>query len=1335
MRPLIVLFLLCLFSTSQAASKPPRLLWLTLDITPAARHALIASEAAKAGFELMAVDYPLRSTALDAAQTRELEAKIKRAQMIWIDAPHSSVEAKLKALAGDSLQQAKSNVVWITAGEPGANDNSLRAFLQAGGKANTAQAFAIADAQLAGKPLTNLAAPALLAQRGIYHLDAPKLFANATELRRWADGRGDHRPAVALLLHRYHFVHGATAWVDDWLRRFEAKGMLAYAVFSSHLAGDSLAALMEDAPAHLQANVIVTHALLPQAGALQPLFSRWGAPILATQPFRTGDASAWAASETGLPQSDLPFYFAQPEAAGAIDPVLVVAHAKGGREPQLIAAQADAVVAKAARLIDLQTEPVADKKLVAFVYNYPPGGDHFGASFLNVPRSLESSSKGLLAAGYRVEPLTEAEWISQLKPLIAAYYPSADLAGLLTRDQAGALLLADYQAWFATLPQPLQQRIKARWGEPASSRYIVQQKGAQVFVIPRLQRGNLTVLPQPPREETLRQGQDPFMHKSKTPLSHHYLAVYLWARLQFKADALIHFGTHGTQEWAAGKLRALDVFDEALLPLGDLPVVYPYIVDNLGEALTAKRRGRALMVSHRTPSFAPAGFNSRMASMHELMHEWETVDAGPTRLALERQMVAAFVEHQLHRDLGWSAEQIAANFSGFLELLHPYLDRLAQSSQPQGLAAFGQVPDAAARRGTILQMLRQPLIDALGEDIDEAFLINHEGVATARPARWLEVALKDAVAASTLDLRPAEVAGYVPNRAARKAIDTPALLKLALRAQELEAKLATEGEMPGLLTALSGRFVAAAYGGDPIRNPDSLPTGRNLVGLDPSRLPTKQAFEVAQRLFASWYAEQGKAAPQRLALSLWAGETLRHQGLMEGQALAALGAVPIWDDSGRPTGVRVLPLSELGRPRVDVLLSITGSYRDQFPALMALLGQAVAAVAAAEPDNAINRNTNKVVAELRGKGLSKSEAQALAQARVFGNATGDYGTGVSDAVQANGLQADDARLGQLFLQRMSQPYLNGEPLKLSKPAVAGQALGAHLKQTDAALMSRSSHLYAMLSSDDPFQYLGGLSAAAKAAGRPQGLSLHVSQLQDASDVQTESASRSIALEMQSRYLHPGWLKSQKAEGYAGTLQVLKAVQFAWGWQAVAPETVRPDHWQSFYDTLVRDKQKLGLPEWLNQNKQAYAQALERMVQAERLGYWKPDAATRTELATTYQALTRDAPLHQELAAVRQWSAEQLQQAVAAPAAAAAPPKASQVKPTQIAPAPVPVPTPTQRGLLLQAQETPIASPAQPVVTAQISQALTWVAMALFMSLGAAWQGRRMPRNSMTQVPI
>jgi cobaltochelatase CobN len=724
-----------------------------------------------------------------------------------------------------------------------------------------------------------------------------------------------------------------------------------------------------------------------------------------------------------------------------------------------------------------------------------------------------------------------------------------------------------------------------------------------------------------------------------------------------------------------------------------------------------------------------------MAHMHELMHEWETVDPGPTRQGLERQMIQQFVEHNLHHDLGWTAEQIAANFSGYLELLHPYLDRLAQSSQPKGLAVFGVVPDEAQRRGSILQLLRVPLIEALGEDIDEAFLIDHEGVAKARPARWLDLALKDPLAASQLDLRPSTPASgneaFVPNRAARKPIDQTALYQLALRAQEMSARLSTEGEMPGLLRALDGRFIPAAYGGDLLRNPESLPTGRNLTGLDPNRLPTRQAFEAAQALFKRWYEEQRRTgtAPTRLALSLWAGETLRHQGVMEAQALVALGAVPVWDATGRPSSIKLLSPAELGRPRVDVLLSITGSYRDQFPALMKLLDQAVAAAGEAEPDNAIASNNRQVAAELRKAGLKPAQAQALAQARVFGNPAGDYGTGIADAVQDNGLKSQDGqtdpRLGQLFLSTMSQPYVDGEPLSVP-PAQAREALGAHLRHTDAALMSRSSHLYAMVSSDDPFQYLGGLAAAAKVAGNTRGVALHVSQLQDAAEQHTETAAQAIALEMQSRYLHPGWLQAQKAEGWAGALQVLKAVQYSFGWQHVAPGTVRADHWQSFFDVLVKDKHRLGVPEWLKQNPQAYAQALERLVQADRMGYWKPDAQTRQELASLYRDLTQAAPLSNELAAVRRWTADQLPQVVpsmrqAAPAAAARPAAKAPARATPAVP-----PVPAVRGLALQ--RVPDAPKPAPRVNTQrsLEQALAWIAMALLMCGGAMWQSRRAP---------
>lgn len=1306
-RSLLFLLVAVLAGAAQAQT----LLWLSTDLTPPTRGASVERLGREAGWSVRQLELPLRPPQPGADEQAGIADAIAGVSMVWIDAPHPAALVRLQAALRDHLAAFESRMsrppVWVPPEPPGAGIEAaarMAAYLRTGGQDNIRHALTLARAMLDGKPAPQLPAPVPWPTRGIHHPDAPGLLSNAAEFVRWQQAQPGlrDRPRVAVLVHRYHFVDGSAAWLDEWLRVFEREGLAAFAAFAQPSDPASLAALLET-DGRVAARVLVLHQILPQASSLQPLFQRWDVPVLATLPFRRGGTAAWEQDPSGLAHTDVPFYLAQPEAAGAIDPLLVAAHGEQGRRVELLARQAQAVAAKARRLVQLQQRPAVERRLVAMVYNYPAGASNFGASFLNVPRSLQQVSSGLAEAGYLTGQLSEADWIGRIQPLLAAYYEGADPAALLASGQAAALPLERYRAWWEQLPGPVRQRIEHHWGPPGRSRYVVVQAGRPVFVIPRFQLGNLSVLPQPPREETLRKGQNAFSHRTQVPLSHHYLATYLWAQ---EADALIHFGTHGTQEWAAGKARGLDVLDDALLPLGDVPVVYPYIVDNLGEALTAKRRGRALLISHRTPTFSPAGFAPRMAHMHELMHEWETADDGPTKRALQRKLVAQFVEHQLHRDLGWSAARVAGDFAGFLEQIHPWLDQLAQSSQPRGLAVFGQVPPAAERRLTILQALRKPLIEALGEDIDEAFLVDHRAVAASRPARWLDTALADAPAASMLDLRPSAPDGPVPNRAARKATNQPGLLALAERAQEMERRLSTEGEMPGLLAALSGRFVPAAYGGDPLRNLDSLPTGRNLTGLDASRLPTRQAYEVAQGVFddwlKGWLAGHDGRAPRRLALSLWAGETLRHQGVMEAQALVALGVVPVWDESGRPSGLRVIPEAELKRPRVDVMLSVTGSYRDQFPALMALVDRAVAAVSAADPRGVVAMNTAQVEAELARQKVAG--APALARARVFGNAPGDYGTGIADAVQADGLRREDGRLGALFLRRMGQPYVDGLALDGVAQGAASQAFAAHLRRTDAAILSRSSHLYAMATSDDPFQYLGGLAAAARHAGRPGTLPLHVSQLQETGEPQTTTVRQAMAMELQSRYLHPAWLESQKAEGYAGTLQVLKAVQFTWGWQAIAPDTVRPDHWQSLHDILVRDKHRLGIPQWLRSHPQAYAQALERLVQADRLGHWRPDAATRVELARVYRELTARAPLAGELRPVRQWVEGQL----------APPPAPAGLAQPGAVPASLPAPPP--RGVLLQRQQDSLAPPPDGGL-----RAVPMLAMGLVVLAGAAWQ--------------
>ncbi|MEM9383340.1 MAG: cobaltochelatase subunit CobN, partial [Planctomycetota bacterium] len=786
------------------------------------------------------------------------------------------------------------------------------------------------------------------------------------------------------------------------------------------------------------------------------------------------------------------------------------------------------------------------------------------------------------------------------RSLRALYEPSL-LAQQYVDGDADLLPLETYLEWFRDLPEAARQRIVEYWGSPESTAVRVPGTGEVGFVVPHLRAGCVRILPQPLRfgvtagvPAELRRAR--INHGSGVPLSHAYLATYLLARETWGVHALVHFGTHGTVEWAQGKKRGLAVHDDPYLALGAVPNLYPYIMDNLGEATTAKRRGRGVMLSHMPPMSTPAGFRPGLHAMHDVMHDWELANEGLVKAEMESELVESFVEHGLDHDLGWTAEEIAADFHRFIEELHPFLDDIAQSAQPQGLAVFGGVPSEEERFGMVMQILRKELIDALGEDIDEVFLLDAEKVKNSRPGRWLRLALRDPAAASTLDLRKtdaldAEKHTSVPNRAEGKELDPVRLLRLAQRAQELEAALSENAELDGLLRALDGAHVPSAYGGDPVRNPESLPTGRNLYGFDPTRVPTPQAWAVGRGVIEEWLGRQreeaGGSYPEQIAFSLWAGETMRHQGVMEAQVFALLGVRPLWSSAGRVTGLELIPDEELGRPRIDALLSVTGSYRDQFPHLVRWMDEAVTMVVehggdarASASRNFVAEHVGVLEGDLVRAGVDSSEAGRRASLRVFSSEPGVYGTGLNYAVNASDLWESQARSGgdpemaALFLRRMGHAYgdgIDGE--------AASDLFEHHLARVDAAFLSRSSNTYGVLTSDDPFAYFGGLALAARASGG-DGPRLYVQNLRDESEAIVDSAASAIAKEMQTRYLHPQWIRAQMDEGYSGTLQVLKAVQFMWGWEVMDPSTVRPDQWQSVVDVYVTDRYDLGTREWM-----------------------------------------------------------------------------------------------------------------------------------------------------------
>ncbi|MBJ2158160.1 cobaltochelatase subunit CobN [Variovorax sp. IB41] len=1331
-RVFVWLVLMALAFCAQAEpDEPSRIVVLSTSLVSPARVVRLQEAAHEVGLPLQVV-----SAAKDSPEA--LAAALDGARLLVIDAPHISVAQAAAARFGDVI--SRSAIPYVLVGEfalvakeqassaaPLAAERGvdavwaqrLREYWRFAGTANLKSAMK-ALAQI--DDVNGLPPPVPTPLLGFYHPRWPRIESDIAAVDRLAGTGG----TVAIAINSATVTGDDTGWLDALLAALERRGLRAYAFYGPRQQKDLFfrmthATHAAGADEHRVADVIVNAALVFTPNERKAELERIGVPVLQTLPSLAMDAAQWAASKDGLAQTDIASYYSPSELAGMTDPMLVSARDAASGTLQPLPAQIDAVAGKAAALLRLQRTPPADRRVAMLVYNYPPGEANFGASFLNVPRSVSNMLAAMQSAGYRTEIPGADALIAQVQATMKAYYPvdgGDALQPLLGKGLADSLPLARYVAWFRSLPAETQRRIETYWGPPEKSTMLRPVAGEPAFIIPRVQFGNVVVLRQPPRFEPGTQvigKAEQVYHRSAIPLSHGYLATYLWLRTQFGASAVVHVGTHGTVEWSAGKERGLSVQDDPLLALGDLPNVYPYIMDNLGEATTAKRRGRATMVSHSTPMFAPAGFRPGVQAMHERMHDWETLSPGPVKRAMEKQLAAEFVEQRYDRDLKWTPARIRADFAGFIAVLHPYLDELAQTAQPLGLATFGQAPDAERRRMTILQILGKPLAEALGEDVDEAFLIDAKNIAASRLARWVEVAVKDADAASAMGA------------------DAKALRTMALRAQKIDTALANNEEIEGLLTALDGRYLKASYGGDPVRNPDSLPAGRNLYGFDPSRVPTRAAWDIGVAAMDAWIAEHAKAhagkPPEKIAFTLWAGEASRHQGVLESQAFYAMGVKPRWDEAGRIAGIEVLPASVLKRPRMDVLVSVTGSYRDQFPNVMRWLDEAVQQVAALdEPGNAVAQHSAALARKLRAEGATPAEARRWSTARVFSNEQGSYGAGLEEAALASDVWTSqrrgggDAQMAQLYMDRMGHAYGQG----LDGAARPG-AFAGNLAQVDAALMARTSNLYGVLTNDDPFQYLGGIAQAVRQlTGKDP--ALYVQNLRDAGAVRTDTAAGAIAREMQTRYLHPQWIEAQKAEGYSGTLQVLKTAQFLWGWQVTAPAAVRQDQWQSLHDVYVRDKYRIGTREWLEgDNRAAFAQTLERMLDAVRLDYWRPDAATRRELAKAYDEAVRATGLRERNAGVQRFVQAELAPRAAAPvevrrAPAAAPVEASAAQvPEKAAEAPAQEGTQPVTGLKLE--PTPDEAPPP---KAEAGALRFWVALgaAMLVALGALAQWRR-----------
>jgi cobaltochelatase CobN len=856
----------------------------------------------------------------------------------------------------------------------------------------------------------------------------------------------------------------------------------------------------------------------------------------------------------------------------------------------------------------LRHAPAAAKKVAVMLSSYPTKHARVGnAVGLDTPASAVVLLRALRAAGYDVGDFPE-DGDALIHALIAAGGHDVEW---LTEEQLAAaparVPLAGYREWFGALPGELQDAVRRHWGEPPGELYV---DGTDI-VLAALRFGNVLLAIQPPRGF----GENPvaIYHDPDLPPSHHYLAGYWWIAREFGADAIVHLGKHGTLEWLPGKGLGLSgsCGPDAALP--QLPLVYPFIVNDPGEGTQAKRRAHATIVDHLVPPMARAETYGDLAKLEQLMDEHATVAAlDPTKLPAIRAQIWTLIQAaQLHQDLHLEQRPADDEFDTFLLHVDGYLCEIKDAQIRDGLHILGQPPTGPSRVDLTLAVLRARQVwgGAAGAlpGLREALGLA-EGKAGRSEVDEFETVARDLVEAM-------EARGWAAGAADEIAGSPEVARVLRFAATEVVPRLArTTDEIDNVLHALAGGYVPAGPSGSPTRGlVNVLPTGRNFYSVDPKAIPSRLAWETGQALAASlverYHADTGEW-PRSVGLTVWGTSAMRTQGDDIAEVLALLGVRPAWDEaSRRVTGFEIVPVPELGRPRVDVTVRISGFFRDAFPHVVALLDDAVQAVSTLDEPEADNPVRAHVAADLAAHGDRRR-----ATTRIFGSKPGAYGAGLLPLIDAGNWRSD-ADLAEVYAVWGGYAYgrgLDGRAARDDLATVFGRI--------DVAAKNQDNREHDIVDSDDYFQYHGGMVAMVRhLRGTAPAAYVGDSHVPDA--VRTRTLGEETHRVFRSRVVNPRWIAAMRRHGYKGAFELAATVDYLFGYDATAGVV---DDWmyESLAASYVFDPE---VAEFMRRsNPWALRGIAARLLEAADRGLWaEPRQSTLDNLRATYLELEGD----------------------------------------------------------------------------------------------------------------
>ncbi|MCC3439579.1 MAG: cobaltochelatase subunit CobN [Oscillatoriales cyanobacterium] len=1056
---------------------------------------------------------------------------------------------------------------------------------------------------------------------------------------------------VGILFYRAHYLSGNLSPIDALCQALYDRNLVPVPVFVSSLREPDLQVELvehfkpkDSEPIQLLINT--TSFAVSGFNNLEPeqnSFKSLDVPILQAI-FSGGGLEQWETELQGLSPRDVAMNVALPEVDGKIITRAVSFKAVQTWNSELetdvvgyVAAddRISFVADLTANWVKMKQTPAANRRIAIILANYPTRNARLANGVgLDTPASCVEILKAMQEAGYQVEniPSSGNELIEMLISGV-----TNDPEGRELRPVNQYLDLAEYQEYFATLPQQVQDGICNRWGLATGERrtevlttnlegrtevlttnlegrteVLTTNLDTNLFPIPGIQFGNVFVGIQPSRGYEI----DPALnyHAPDLEPTHNYLAYYYWLREKLGIDAIIHAGKHGNLEWLPGKSVALSNKCYPEIALGALPNFYPFIVNDPGEGSQAKRRSQAVIIDHLTPPMTRAELYGPLQQLEALIDEYcEAQSLDPSRLPMIRDRIVALTNQEnLDKDLGIQLNK--SEFTEFITRTDGYLCELKESQIRDGLHIFGQCPQGRQLRDLIIAIARHPstnrsgLTRALAKDLNLDFdPLTTAGDLTAELEAKAAELVDDLIKNIRVDPRSSAVK---IGEATQQELDW-------ISNYLLPSLLQTNQEITNLLRGLDGRHIPSGASGAPTRGrPDVLPTGRNFYSVDIRAIPTETAWRVgrvAAETLIERYTQENGEYPKTLGLSVWGTSTMRTGGDDIAEALALIGVQPIWDGpSRRVVDFEILPVAVLGRPRVDVTLRISGFFRDAFFNLIDLFDSAVKAVADLDEsaeDNPLAAQVKQEILDWESAGLSREDAKVRSQFRVFGSKPGAYGAGLQGIIEAQNW-TDDGDLAKAYINWSSYAYTSSSSSNLPGDAAgvqqsewgcsAPEAFTQRLSQMQIVLQNQDNREHDILDSDDYYQFQGGMTAAIRNL-QGKNPETYFGDNSIPENPKVRQLKEEIARVYRSRAVNPKWIEGAMRHGYKGAFEIAATVDFLFAYDATA-NCVEDFMYEGIAQAYIFDeKVQVFIQE---NNPWALRDMAERLLEARQRGLWE-----------------------------------------------------------------------------------------------------------------------------------